>query len=298
MSICKMTISFDTNCLNDILNSDDLTNRFIEKIKLRSDVLISIPGNVITELFAGKRADKVSLRMKNLVRIWESIGDNNIQFTLTIKESLLAELKARIWFTPVIDRKLKQKVKIYLSNASSPTEENLAEIMSACGEVNEAKANVFSLDQNAASYIEKNGQMNGAFVSEVESYMENYKHSCSMLKWFYDDTFKNIGWKGKRPTLNEIGDKSRFKICRMFLAMTELTILGAAINGRSSNQTVQLFGPAKGNWYDNIIAATACRTSCLVTNDVNLRDKVSFLAEKGITKLKAMDYSQFESSNS
>jgi predicted nucleic acid-binding protein len=285
-------VSFDTNCINTVLNSNEGTSTFIRKLVTNNQIQILLPGEVLTELLAGTRVDLVSGRLANLLRIWDSIGDERINISKNIRKMIAAELRSRIWFTPSISADLKKRAKIYLNSSLYPTSPELAQIMNTCGEANEDKQYAYDLDQSVSSILELRG-ISKLAVTEVENYLDNYDTPANLLTWLRDFILKYSRKTGVRPTLEEIRSKSRYRIICVHLAMMELTMLAAGFKNKSRNSVIALFAPNKGNWYDNNIVACSARAKFLVTNDNDLLQKIAFLRTRKLTKLFPIKYRDF-----
>jgi len=290
----SIIISFDTSCLNDILNDDQATNVLATALASRSCTEIVVSGYALTELFAGKRTDLISKRMKNFIRLWGVLTDNRIHLTPMISQMLLAELNKKTQQTPTISPRLKLQLRDSLTSSSNVKSEGLSRIIESCGRINNSKNDVFELDKRAASFLKEKGFVTDQDdISKIESYFEKYENPCDLLRWFFEGSFDNIGWKGERPSLEKIAKDDRYQIYRLFLAMTELTILGAAFKGKSSHLILSLFGPDKGNWYDSLIVASAARAHYFITKDCNQSKKIEFLNGRRITHLKSLSYEDF-----
>ena len=289
----SITASFDTNCLSDILKDIHKTQLFISSLSKLSKIIVLLPGDVLTELHAGTRSDLIAQRIRNLLHLWDGIGDDRIQFTPEIQIMIRKELGKRIYFTPVIKPAQKGRLKVLLQEAGNGNQPTLNELITACGEINQDKKDILDLDKIAAQHLQDKAPVDSKALSDFEGYFEAYPYPAHCLQWLLDSTLKNIEWEGFRPGLEEVGIKSRYKIFRFFLAMNELTILAAGLQGRCKHQVVDCFKPKKGNWHDNKIAASAARSSFLVTQDQDLAKKVTYLRDKKVTCLQVLTFDQF-----
>ena len=290
----RIDVAIDTSSLSNILNSEVLLKQFKADVLAKSYRLV-VSGHVIDEIVSGTRSDKIMARAKKLAILWKELGDSQFTVAKSSYQIIKEELQRRPGSTPTLSSGMR---KVILSNLEryDPTDPNFFEVTEEVRKASEKKDSALKTDKEVGVAVEKRLILDSPkSIADTENAIRGYTGPTEDYSWFLEATLKIGGPYDFRliVPMSAICKEPRYHSTKIYLSLSQLTMLGAALDGSSLDEVACLFGAKRNNWCDNAITAVAGYSKYYINDDSGARDKAKFLVKRGLANFLPITLDEF-----